>query len=144
MITNKIPVACFAPPLTDEKLAKYESIVATTDPMTQVGDMLRKCLACVKAWYVLPESKRTDVDRFKTTRDGKEVTYVTTPLEDEHVKALWDVTPWMTELDVCSNTTDTGLFDSLTGEFRDCAFDLLWHTKEITLDREPLTQDRIG
>lgn len=141
--TTAIPVACFAPPLTDEKLAAYTSLIESTDATSQVGDALRQCLACVKAWYALPVSTRTDVIRFTTIHKGNELTYAITPLEKEHVTALWDVTPWMTELNTYSNTHETGLFDALSGDLRNCAFDLLWHAKEITLDREPLTQDML-
>jgi len=61
----------------------------------------------------------------------------------EHVKALWDVTPWMRELDLLSNIAGSGVFDRLKGPIRDAAFHLLWHAKEITLDREPITQDKL-
>lgn len=142
--TNKIPVACFAPELTDDKLASYSVLVSTTDPKTELGEWLRRCLACVKEWYALPTSTRTDTDKFQTIRNGKKVEFAVTPLEESHVKSLWDVTPWMSELNQLSNGEGTGLFDSLTGELRDCAFHLLWHAKEITLDREPLTQDKLA
>jgi len=139
--TDRIPVACFAPPMTAEKLKGYGTLVATTAAKSELGEALRRCLACVQAWYALPASTRTDTDKFAITDKGAEITYTVTPLEKAHVASLWDVTPWMSELNLLSNATETGLFDSLTGDLRNCAFDLLWHAKEITLDREPLTQD---
>lgn len=141
--TKNMPAACFAPLLTDEKLTKYESLIAAAPP-GEIKDAMLTCLACVKTWWELPESKRTDGDRFAIQHRGKDITFQVTPLEKEHVVALDPHTPWMRELNTLSTPHGDGLFDSLTGELRDCAFHLLWHCKEITLDREPLTQDKLG
>ena len=142
--TNQIPVACFAPPLTDKLLASYRGLIDGLGPdQAEVKDALQQCLRCVEAWWALPESKRQDGARFKTLHRGQEITYHAQPLEAEHVRALWDVTPWMKELNLLSNAQDTGLFDGLEGDLRNAAFHLLWHAKEITLDREPLTSDKL-
>ena len=67
-----------------------------------------------------------------------------TPLSQSLIETLWDVTPWMRELDLLSTPRADGLFDGLpSGELRDMAFHLLWHVKEITLDREPMTRDKV-
>jgi len=140
---KKIPVACFAPSLTDEKLASYESLI-TGMGESETKDALLVLLRCVKAWWVLPESSRTDGDPFSIMHQGSLVQYKTKPLEPDQVKAIWDATPWMRELNTLSTPQDDGLLDSLAGEIRDVAFHLLWHCKEITLDREPLTSDKLS
>lgn len=143
MTSPSLPVACFAPPLTDEKLASYRAL-ADSCPDAEVRDALGTLLACVAAWWELPESARTDVQRWAIRHRGKDVTFPVVPLEAEHVAALWDVTPWMRELNTLSNSKDTGLFDRLDrGELRDAAFHLLWFAKELTLDREPVTADKL-
>lgn len=143
MDSNTIPVACFAQPLTDETLANYAALVAGL-PASETKDAMQDCLACVSAWWALPESTRTDGSRLQIMHGGKSVEYSIVPLEKEHIEQLWNVTPWDRELNTLSNATDTGLFDLLTDKtLRDAAFHLLWHTKEITRDREPLTIDKL-
>ena len=141
--TNQIPVACFAPELTADKIAEYTTLIGATDPTSEVGDALRCCLTCVQAWHDLPVSTRQDSDRYTIQHLGETVSYSVTPLEESHIAALWNVTPWMNELNMLSNSQGTGVFDQLTGELRNCAFHLLWYCKEITLDREPLSQDKL-
>ena len=143
--TDRFPVACFAPALTDAALAKYEALInGLGSDMGEVKDAMQTCLKCVKAWWDLPESKRGDKERFIVKHKDKEIEVAVTPLEKAHVSELDSVTPWMRELDTLSNKTDTGVFDSLpAGELRNAAFHLLWHCKEITLDREPMTLDKL-
>jgi len=151
---NALPAICFAVPLTDERLAKYRALIEA-EPAGEVKDALVGLLACVTAWWALPVSTRTDSTKIpvlvpsgklgpkgEPIRGKGELTV--TPLEESHVKSLWDVTPWMRELDTLSTPRDDGLFDKLPkSDLRHAAFDLLWHCKEITLDREPLDQSRL-
>lgn len=161
--TTRIPVASFAPPLTDESLARYEELA--NEQEGELLDALTTLLACVKTWWELPESTRKDVTRWqsnyvvpnpdydplasKLTKQGQKnklvpFTFEETPLEESHIEALDSVTPWMRELDTLSTPQDTGPFDSLpSGELRNAAFHLLWFAKELTLDREPLTKDKL-
>lgn len=139
----RLPVACFAPELTDASLKSYEEIVKGTDPASPVGEALRNLLNCVQEWWALPESKRKDGVGFELLHKGKRADIVTTPLEEEHKAALWDHIPWEHELVGLSDEKGAGLFDGLTGDLRDCAFHLLWHVKELNADREPLTQDKL-
>lgn len=135
---NQIPVACFAPPLTDEKLTEYRAIGQTQN--AEVADAFKVMLACVDAWWNLPESKRTDGRQLTIKHRGKDTSYSETPLEIAHVKALDLVTPWMWELDALA-----AFLDKLPlGKVRDAAHHLLWHCKEITLDREPMTMNLLG
>ncbi len=166
-----LPVACFAPPLTDELLARYESLIAGLSPeQAELQDALRQCLACVKAWWELPASGRKDGERFDIGHRGEKSSFRVTALESEHVTRLWDVTPWMRELlaleelfsalptgtrEVPVTVPITGrdghpatrvetrveVIDQAAYDLRNAAFHLLWHAKEITLDREPLTSD---
>jgi hypothetical protein len=140
----KAPIpSCFAPVLTDEKLSKYRELVAQVEPGSELADGLEKCLACVEAWYALPESTRTDGAKSALIHQGRLTEVTAVPLENEHVKALWDTTPWTRECEPLKQ-----LFEAISNEthkeLRDCAFDLLWHTIEISLDREPLTQDKLS
>lgn len=144
--TEALPVACFAPPLTDELLSRYEVLTeALPDGRGELRDALRECLRAVKLWWGLPESKRKDVSRFTLRHRGKDGTFEVRPLEDAHVKALWDAVPWPYELDSMQALFDRVFEgpDAPGKELRDCAYHLLWHARELCLDREPLTQDAL-
>lgn len=136
---NTIPVACFAPPLTEETLAKYESMIAGIEN-AEIKDAMQSCFCCVQAWWQLPESKRKDGKKWTIKNRGRDTEYVETPLENEHVVSLWDVTPWDRECDSMA-----ALFDTIpvVDPIRNAAYHLLWHCKEITRDREPLTADKL-
>ena len=144
---DQMPVACMAPPLTDAKLAAYDKLIKDCDD-ARVADAMAMLMKCVKAWWVLPESKRESrglvlMHRDDPAKERKPITVPVTPLEETHVASLDAVTPWMAELDHLSKG-DVGLFDKLPlGELRNAAFHLLWHVKEITLDREPMTMDKL-
>lgn len=142
--SKTIPVACFAPPLTDALLAKYTQLAAAAEHV-EVRDALHVLLACVKKWWELPESTEQPslFELYHVDRKQK-IRVPETPLSAELVEHLFDVTPWMRELDTLSTPADTGVFDHLPpGELRDAAFHLLWHAKELTLDREPMTRDKV-
>jgi hypothetical protein len=155
--TNTIPVACFAPPLTDELLDHYAALAdAAPGP---VRDAMGECLAAVRAWWDLPESTRQDVERwtlnqpppnlppekrerFAASVAGRPKGFTVVPLEESHVKALWDLVPWRYEIEAMQ-----GLFDGIdpvgAKELRDAAFHLLWFVTELERDREPVTQDKL-
>lgn len=167
--TDAMPVACFAPPLTDELIARYEAIVAKCRAFDTTGlpnaisdgessfavsaddwhaaaaewtDALDKLLACVKLWWELPESTGTaDDQKLKIRHRGKDVRVKITALTPDLVKQLWDAVPWAYELNAMQ-----ALFDTIPDEskvLRDAAFHLLWYVKELEKDREPLTADRL-
>src|SRR5689334_3609553 len=98
--SNKIPVACFAPPLSESALDQYKYLIRefTNRPHDaeelETVDALKQCLQCVEAWWELPESKRKDVERWNITHRGQDITYEVVPLEKDHVAQLWEVTPW--------------------------------------------------
>lgn len=163
---NQIPVACFAPPLTDAHLDQYRALANSKALDAELTDAFKTMLKCVEAWWALPESRligkpfsvRRHLQDFEAvvadddevmwknkktgelqSLPGKEVLVPVVGLEKPHIEALDAVTPWMREL-----LAMEPLFDALPlGEIRDAAFHLLWHCKEITLDREPLTMDKL-
>lgn len=139
--TDRLPVACFASPLTDEQLKMYRTAVDQMS-LSPVKDALNECLVGIEVWWKLPESTRTDVDRFHIKRQGKDKTFAVVPLEEKHVEELFALIPWDYEIDAMQK-----LFNDIPTEqkeLRDMAFHLLWHARELCLDREPLTQDKLG
>lgn len=143
MESKTIPVGCFAPPLSDKTLAEYKELIKEADG--EIKDELEKLLTCVSAWWHLPEPKKTGREpRLALLHRGEEMEVPIIPMDPAHVEKLDPVTPYMRELNTLSNEAGTGLFDRLrAGPLRECAFHLLWFAKEITLDREPLTQDKL-
>ena len=127
---------------------------------SETKEAISALLACVSAWWELPASTRTDEFRVqvpdrdsagqvKRNKKGAPIRHtrniIEKPLEAEHVEVLDGVTPWMRELNTLSTPAGDGLLDQLPpGELRNAAFHLLWHCKEITLDREPLTNDLVA
>lgn len=139
---HHIPTACFAPELTDELVSKYTTLIAACDN-DEVKEAGMECLACVKKWWELPESQRKDVEVFNTLHgpaDNRKLhKYELQPLEEVHVKELWDVVPWQSECERMGK-----LFDTVTDTaLRNALFHLLWFCTELTLDREPLTRDKL-
>lgn len=140
MKTDKLPVVCFAPALTDENLVNYRIAVDLME-LSPIKDACNECLVAVEAWHKLPESTRDDVDKFRIRHGGVDKTFSVVPLEKEHVEQLWELVPWGYELDAMQS-----LFDGIPveqKELRDMAFHLLWHARELCEDREPLTQDKL-
>lgn len=141
-----MPTVCFAPPLSDEKLTEYKTAIAeATGPVNDAGT---KLLACVEVWWNLPDSKRNDGSRLKlfhrsgqgTDRAEKVIELV--PLEKEHQKSLYDLIPWDYELDAMEALFNTIPNDSQK-KLRDTVFHLLWFVRELNLDREPVTADKL-
>lgn len=148
-MVKAFPVACLAPPLTDKALARYRELAEGASP--EVKDAMGVMLRCCEKWWSLPEStaKPTNGPLVRTKDRGDRLIQITPIGEDimgteADADSLWSVTPWMHELEGYSNGRDDGILDKLPqGELRDAAFHLLWHCKEITLDREPLTNDKL-
>jgi hypothetical protein len=176
---DRFPTVCFAPPLTDDLLAEYRVLVEKFNPKDldpsvlpdalvvgkntysinseewkshahQLYDALSGLLKCVDKWWELPESGRSDGERFKVRHklqkggDLQEITVHFKPLEKAHQEELFDLIPWARELDTLSNSEDTGILDTLPlGNVRNAAFHLLWHVRELCNDREPLTHDKL-
>lgn len=120
----------FAPPLTDELLAAYHA--QALEATEEVRDAMLKLHALAAQWWELPES----------TGDGKPHPSgrgFVVALDEPIAKQLWDAIPWTRELDMMA-----ALFETLpVGALRNAAFHLLWFAKELDLDREPLTSDKL-
>lgn len=123
----------FAPPLTDELLSRYETLIYGTDAQTQIGEALRSVLNCVKHWWSLPESTG---GRKIAHPSGKGVIL---PLDEPIATELFDSIPWTDDLNTFQKLFD----EQLSGDIRHAAFHLLWHVKELDLDREPITSDKV-
>lgn len=163
----KIPVGCFAPPLTDELLASYVKLIKGCQD-DEIKEALMDCLACVEAWWELPVSTHEPGQPITVLHRGKESSFREVPLQDDHVEQLWDVTPWLREVDamkVLFGRLPTGegysyflpketlpdgrtvvrerraISDPIAKELRDAAHHLLWYVQELALYREPLTSD---
>lgn len=125
----------FAPPLSDAKLAEYAAMVDSLPP-SPVKDHMATLLHCCNQWWELPESNGTRV-RAHPVGVGTIV-----DLHPEIMSKLEPHIPWMEELDMMA-----GVFEAISAEthkpLRDAAFHLLWHAKELCLDREPLTADKL-
>ena len=120
----------FAPPLSDETLATYVSVVEGM-PESPACDACQKLCVCVKQWWELPES--TSPGRPHQSGMGTII-----DLDEQCKKALYDTIPWREELVMMQ-----GLFDQLTGDARHVAHHLLWHVFELDNDREPITNDKL-
>jgi len=151
--SNSIPCGSHPDPLTDAKLAEYRKMI---DGATgEVRDILEQLYACVMAWWELPESKRqATLWNYFDHATNKEVHLQETPLEAEHIAKLDAVTPWMREILSMRQVLDAlpGMARREDGKlvvddpaayaFRNMAANLAWHATEITLDREPCTNDK--
>lgn len=124
----------FAPELTEEKLQRYADLVRSTEPSEVIGDYLRQLLKVVTAWWALPESTGPVGEKHASGRG------VLQPLDEPIKNELWELIPWAGEI----NAIQTELDKLPSGELRDAAFHLLWYVKELDLDREPLTLQRVS
>ncbi len=140
---ERMPVACFAPPLTDGLIAKYEALAnGLPRERYDVRDAMRECLAAVKFWWELPESKGDRDDRSLAIRHrGRDARIKVTSLTPDLVERMWDAVPWGYELDAMQSLFDR--IDPAEKPLRDAAFHLLWFARELERDREPLTADKL-
>ena len=123
----------FAPPLSDEKFAAYKALVAVL-PASPVRDAMTGLLRCCEKWWQLPEPAGTAIRAHPSGRG------VVVALQDDHAAHLDDLIPWDYELEAAQKLFDT--IDPVGDKaLRDAAFHLLWHVKELSLGREPLTND---
>ena len=144
----KIPTACMAPPLTESRLAEIRQITGGVHD-ERLHDAMTMMLQCVEKWWSLPDSRAGDqvVKGVKKKRvewefDQGRTRVSEQPLEEQYVDALWNVTPWMDELLALEPLLEK--IDPVSQKaLRDAAFTLMFFCKELTLDREPMTMDRL-
>lgn len=136
----------FAPPLSDDRLARYAELVESTDPETPLGDYARQLLELAEAWWELPESTKKGAPHpvgEMVGRDGRRYAApLEVPLEEPHREELWGLIPWRPEMDRMGEVFDA-IDPVAQKELRDCCFHLLWHARELDRDREPITQDKL-
>lgn len=119
----------FAPPLTDEMLDQYEALAATAQ--RRISEYMLSLVSMMRKFRETPQSTRTG--------SPHPVRGVIVPLEEEEIQRIWDHVPWPEECDVMD-----GVFDTLpNGEMRNAAYHLLWFARELTTDREPITNDKL-
>ncbi len=138
----------FAPPLSDELLAKYKVMVEALTP-SPVKDAMEKLLHCCGVWWELPDSNNG-------SRPHPVGVGAIRHLDEAHKKALWDHIPWSHrsngkdvngnpikgELDHMQDLLET-ISNETQRDLRNAAHHLLWHVIELDLDREPITSDKL-
>ncbi len=142
--SKAMPVGCFAPPMTDAALSKYEALAAGLSVgKWDIRDAMRECLAAVKFWWNLPESKGTDRDqKLELTHDGRPILVKVTTLTPDLVDKMSDAVPWPYELKAMGELF-AKLDPAAEKELRDACHHLLWFATELSLNREPLTADKL-
>lgn len=126
----------FAPPLPASKLAAYEAL-ATALPLGPARDGMLSLVAMKKKFDETGPSGRAPTIHPATR------TPIVTPLEEAEVRRIWDHVPWPAECDMLGKVFDA--LDPVTQrDVRNAAFHLLWFARELTLDREPITNDKLG
>lgn len=96
-----MPVACFAPPLTDELIAKYRAVAdSIPDARGDVRDAMRQCLKAVELWWSLPNSAGSPRDKsLEVVHRGKDAVVKLTSFTEDLVAKMWDAVPWPHEID---------------------------------------------
>lgn len=126
----------FAPPITDDKLKEYEQL-AKERKGTPVGDAMESLCLMVREFQKTGKSKLKGMPH----PSGRGTI---TKLEPDEIKRIDPVVPWSHECEAMQR-----LFDDLPSrtqddkQARNAAFHLLWYAKELTADREPLTNDQL-
>lgn len=124
----------FAPEITEDLLSQYSSLIQETNSKTIIGDCLRKLLKPVLTWWELPESTGPTSGLHQSGRG------ILQPLDEAIQKELWEDLPWDEELKVIQEAIE----QITSKDLRNAAFHLLWYVKELNLDREPLTLQRVS
>jgi hypothetical protein len=124
----------FAPPIDAAAVSRYRALAdhagnpATTEYMRKLCDM-------VDLFHATPASKRPG----KPHPSGRGVI---TPLEAAEVDRIFEAVPWPHELDMMGVVFEQ--LDPISQrDVRNAAFHLLWYGRELCLDREPITTDRL-
>lgn len=140
--------ACFAPPLTSERLAAYKSLAAGAEP--PVREAMEGLIRMAEVFQETPASAlpgvplQTEYTRspFRDAAGKPKPPPDIVPLSGEEIDRIWDHVPWDHEIRALEP-----LFEAIDPrsqkELRDAAFHLKWYATELALDREPMTQDRL-
>lgn len=140
--------ACFAPPLNEAELAEYKSLAESAEE--PVRDAMASLITMVEKFRETPESKLPGValetpytqSPFRDGKGNPKAPPQIVPLEDSEVERIWDYVPWGHELNAMGQVFEQIPHESKP-ELRNAAFHLLWFGRELLLDREPMTNDKI-
>jgi hypothetical protein len=122
----------FAPPLTKKEIEEYRKVAENARP--QIKGIVNQLADLAELFQQTPRSKKKGTAHPSGT--GQIV-----KLEEEEVKRIDQAVPWDYELEAMQKVLDT--IEGRDKELRKAAFHLLWYAKELNLDREPLTNDRL-
>lgn len=124
----------FAPPLSDEKIARYRELAERAPEGSFLREALLALLKLILAWWDLPDSQTSP----SVHPSGAPVM----GMDPEYSKALYDLVPWDHEMKAYDEEFDKIPPVGESKELRDAAYHLLWHARELDLDREPITGQR--
>ena len=123
----------FAPPLSAQRAEEYRGFAK--DLPDQIREPFLRLVDMVVLFHKTPPSPLVGSPHLS----GRGIVV---PLEDKEKSRMWDAIPWPEEMEMYSR-----LFDTISNEaqkpLRDAAFHLLWFARELDLDREPMTNDRL-
>lgn len=124
-----------APPLPKEKVPVYREMGRALEPRLR-EPFMRLC-DMVELFYETPASTADGVPHPLAPDRA-----VIVPLTEDEKARMWDAIPWPDELDLYGQ-----LFDAIDNasqhDLRNAAYHLLWFARELDLDREPITTDKI-
>ena len=121
----------FAPKLTSEGLERYKSLAKSELISRRSREYMESLIAMLELFWQTPESTLPS--------EGDLIV----PLEEAEIQRIWDAVPWMDECDVIGKEFEKIPAAGATTEIRNAAFHLLWYARELTLDREPRTKDKL-
>ena len=130
----------FAPPLTNEKLQEYSEL-ADNAPGS-IKEKMKNLIEMVLVFRETPDSKNEG----RPHPSGRGFII---PLEQKEIERIWDYVPWNDDgedhINECNMIGE--LFEKIdratNRELRNAAFHLLWFARELAMDREPITSDKI-
>lgn len=152
---------CFAPPITDEDLERYEQL-AEAAPAAMAHEM-RELIQMVRVFRETPATKERGMPAQVELAGGRTARVDVAPLEKAEVERIWDLVPWDHECTAIAALFETLPYplpekDGRSREERiaslpeakqtqvrvkDAAVHLLWFARELCADREPLTSDKL-
>jgi hypothetical protein len=130
----------FAPPLDAKKLERYRELAESAEPA--VKDAMLSLCGMAESFHA---AKPPKAPKAPSVPHPSGVGLIT-PLPQSEVERLWDDVPWPHECDAIQGLFDrlpVGAKGSEENDRRNAAFHLLWYARELTMDRTPLTSDRL-
>lgn len=131
-MSNQRRGGSFAPPLTAEKLAAYAALIPAVADV-QVKEIMEKLHALAVLFRQTGDSQLPGNPH--PSGMGEIV-----PLAPEEILRIWDLVPWDYELKAMQDKLDGLAADS---PLRTPAFHLLWMAKELEMEREPISSDKL-